>query len=223
MTIEAPQRRYADLAPKNVQNDEVARINSDAKQGRRQTDSELATKLSKADRAEPTKVELVIGELDLIVSRTDEKGIITYCNNQFVESSGWKQEELMGSNHNLICHPDMPKLVYKLMWDTIKKNKEFYGHIKNLRKDGGFYWVFACMTADFDDDEQLVGYTSTRKFVPDSTIKAITPIYKLLAKTEMKYGMSESKALLRKILKQGGFSTYDQFALAHQLDATNNK
>jgi PAS domain S-box-containing protein len=79
----------------------------------------------------------VLGKL--IISKTDLKGVITYVNTPFCKLSGYSKEELVGNPHNIIRHPDMPKEVFKLMWDTIQNNKRFRGFVKNLRKDGRYY------------------------------------------------------------------------------------
>ncbi len=92
-------------------------------------------RLSKRDAPQfTTHIETSFDKNELIVSKTDKRGTIISCNDIFAKMSGWSEEELMGSNHNLIRHPDMPQIVYKLAWDTIKAKKEFFGYIKNYAK-----------------------------------------------------------------------------------------
>ena len=124
----------------------------------------MATKrkrLSKLDAPKNiTNEEKVLGDDDFIVSKTDTKGFITYCNRIFLEMAGYSKSELIGANHNLIRHPDMPRVAFKLAWDLVKSGQEFFGFVKNLRKNGGYYWVFAYITADYDPYGKIIGYTS---------------------------------------------------------------
>ncbi|MCW8839121.1 MAG: PAS domain-containing protein [Thiovulaceae bacterium] len=87
--------------------------------------------------------ETEVPEDELIVSRTDFSGKITYVNDTFAEISGYKPEELIGNPHNMIRHPDMPRSVFNNLWETIKKGDIWHGYVKNRRKDGGYYWVYA--------------------------------------------------------------------------------
>jgi len=215
------KRRYTDLAPRETHDrTAVARIRADSEIGKRSTDAKLSRRYTKADSPEFTiDDEMFFEPNDLIISRTDTRGTITYCNNIFAKMSGWSKEELLGSNHNLIRHPDMPQVAYQLVWDSIKAKSEFYGYVKNLRKDGGFYWVFAYITADLDENGEIAGYTSYRRFAPEIAVKTMEPIYKLLLEAEKKGGMEQSKALLHAYLKKTGFSSYDQFIVDLQIKA----
>ena len=150
-----------------------------------------------------TTSEKVMGENDFIVSKTDTKGLITYCNQIFIEMSGYTKEELIGANHNLIRHPDMPAVAFKLAWDLIKSGKEFFGFVKNLKKDGGYYWVFAYITADYDKNGKIIGYSSFRWKPSDAALKSIEPVYKLLIDAEKKGGMKASGELLGAFLDTG--------------------
>lgn len=160
-------------------------------------------RLSKLDVSKSiTNEEKVMNDNDFIVSKTDVKGFITYCNEIFLDMSGYTPQELMGANHNLIRHPDMPKVAFKLAWDLIKSGQEFFGFVKNLRKNGGFYWVFAYITADYDSSGNIIGYTSFRRKPPRSAIEQIVPVYKLLVEAEKKGGMEASGKLLGDFLEQ---------------------
>lgn len=176
-------------------------------------------RLSKLDAPKIiTKEEKVINDNDFIVSKTDTKGFITYCNEIFVDMSGYTPQELMRANHNLIRHPDMPKVTFKLAWDLIKNGKEFFGFVKNLRKDGGFYWVFAYITADYDSNGKIIGYTSFRRKPPKSAIEQIEPVYKLLVDAEKKGGTESSEKLLSDFLKQHN-TTYNALVMNLQKGA----
>ena len=109
-----------------------------------------------------TELESPFPEGRLIVSRTDPEGIITHVNQSFVDMSGYSKEELLGAPHYILRHPDMPPLAFKGLWDTLAKGEKWQGYVKNLRKDGGFYWVKATVIANIRDNK-VVGYTSVRR------------------------------------------------------------
>ncbi len=155
--------------------------------------------------------QTIISQEDLLISRTDPNGVITQCNDIFVKMSGWNKEELLGSNHNIIRHPDMRQVIFKMAWDHIKNNKEFYGYFKNLRKDGGYYWVFAYITAEVDSNGVTTGYASYRRFTPQEAIEAISPIYKILCLAEEQGGVISSEPLFTHYLEKAGFGSYDKF------------
>lgn len=170
-------------------------------------------KLNKNDAPKNiTNNEKVMNENDFIVSKTDTKGLITYCNQIFIDMSGYTKEELIGANHNLIRHPDMPAVAFKLAWDLIKSGKEFFGFVKNLKKDGGYYWVFAYITADCDQRGNIIGYSSFRRKPSKAALDAITPVYKLLVQEEKKGGMKASGALLGAFLEEHN-TTYNDLVM----------
>jgi aerotaxis receptor len=103
---------------------------------------------------------------ELIVSRTDLNGIITYANDTFAQISGYSNSELIGQHHNIVRHPDMPKACFEDLWDTIKKENKWVGNVKNLRKDGGYYWVKATVSGVYKDGV-LVEYKSIRVPISD--------------------------------------------------------
>jgi aerotaxis receptor len=105
--------------------------------------------------------ETIVPKGELIVSRTNLKGIITYANETFAQISGYKIDELIGKPHNIVRHPDMPKSIFKELWETLKKDGLWSGVVKNLRKDEGFYWVYAEISEVYKDGE-LIEYKSIR-------------------------------------------------------------
>jgi len=168
-------------------------------------------------RPQPTQHEKVLAEDDFIVSKTDVKGIITYGNRIFIEISGYSEQELLGTPHNILRHPDMPRIVFKLLWDTIQARREINAYVKNLAKDGSFYWVFANITPSFNESGGLIGYFSVRRKPRPEALKSIMPIYKALLDTEKRAGdgqagMQASMDLLTKTLADKGVS-YDEFVL----------
>lgn len=112
-----------------------------------------------------------------IVSETDPKGIITYANRKFCEISGYTKEELIGQPHNIIRHPDMPKAAFKQMWDSIKQGNIWNGLVKNLRKDGRYYWVETTITPIRDDTGAIVKYAAAHKPVSDTAVHEAEALY----------------------------------------------
>ncbi len=110
-------------------------------------------------------IETEVPENELIISRTDLKGVITYVNETFAHISGYEPEELIGKPHNIIRHPDMPRSLFADLWETIRAGKTWEGYVKNLRKDRGYYWVYARVSQVIKDGE-VVEYKSLREPVP---------------------------------------------------------
>lgn len=158
-------------------------------------------------------------ENDFIVSKTDAKGRITYGNRIFIEFSGYSEKELLGSQHNIIRHPDMPRAVFKLLWDTIEEGREIFAFVKNLAKDGSFYWVYANVTPDYDEQGNITGYFSVRRKPNPEAIKAVTPLYARMLAEEQRAGpkqaMNASSNLLMDFLNDKGMS-YEELVIALQ-------
>jgi PAS domain S-box-containing protein len=122
---------------------------------------------------------------DLIVSKTDTKGRITYANRTFVEVSGYSERELLGQPHSLIRHPDMPRAVFKLLWDHLLEDREVFAYVKNLAKSGDHYWVFAHVTPSTDARGTVVGFHSNRRVPDRDTLDdSIIPLYSQLLQME---------------------------------------
>lgn len=98
----------------------------------------------------------------LIVSATDLRGVITHCNSAFVEMSGYPRETLIGAEHSILRHPDMPAVAFKGLWDDVQAGKIWHGYVKNLRRDGAFYWVYATVIPNVRAGK-VQGYTSVRR------------------------------------------------------------
>lgn len=128
--------------------------------------------------------EIKISKNDFLVSKTDTKGVITYCNREFMQIAGYKESELIKKPHNIIRHKDMPKTVFKLLWSYIQDKREIFAFVKNRTKDGGYYWVYANVTASIGEDKNIVGYHSVRRKPSESAIIAIEKIYKILLEKE---------------------------------------
>lgn len=165
----------------------------------------------------PTSVERVMRENDFIVSMTDPKGRITYGNRTFIEFSGYSEAELLGSQHNIIRHPDMPRAVFKLLWDKIQNREECFAYVKNMSKDGGFYWVFTNVTPNLDASGNITGYFSVRRKPKASGIRTMMEVYRIMLEAESKAGaanaIAASTKILVDILKEKGLG-YDELILA---------
>jgi len=165
----------------------------------------------------PTAVERVMREDDFIVSMTDPKGRITYGNRTFIEFSGYSEAELLGSQHNIIRHPDMPRAVFKLLWDKIQNREECFAYVKNMSRDGGFYWVFTNVTPNLDASGNITGYFSVRRKPKASGIRTMTEVYRIMLEAESKAGaanaIAASTKILVDILKEKGLG-YDELILA---------
>ena len=165
----------------------------------------------------PTSVERQMREDDFIVSKTDLKGRITYGNRIFIEFSGYSEAELLGAQHNIIRHPDMPRAVFKLLWDTIQAKKECNAYVKNMAKDGSFYWVFANVTPNFDNNGNVSGYFSVRRKPKASGVGTVTGLYRAMLQAEQRAGtrdaIAASTRILTDLLAAKGLS-YDELVLA---------
>jgi aerotaxis receptor len=128
-------------------------------------------------------IETEVPDHELIISRTDLKGNITYVNETFALISGYSAEELIGKPHSIVRHPDMPKSVYKDLWETLKKGNNWHGFVKNKRKDNGYYWVHAEISGVYKDGE-LVEYKSLRTPMERETKINMQKKYDLLREEE---------------------------------------
>jgi PAS domain S-box-containing protein len=126
-----------------------------------------------------TELETPYPDGKLIVSTTDPEGIITHVNKSFVEMSGYEDHELVGAPHSILRHPDMPPAAFKDLWDTVAKGEKWQGFVKNLRKDGGYYWVKATVIPNIRN-AKLVGYTSVRRKPSKTRVEECIKLYPTL-------------------------------------------
>ena len=169
-------------------------------------------------KVRPSGVENVLGDEELIVSKTDLKGRITYANDIFLRMAKYSYTELMGAPHSLIRHPDMPRCVFNLLWDTLQAKREIFAYVVNLAKDGSHYWVFAHVTPTIDERGNIVGYHSNRRKPERAPIECIKPMYRALCQEEgrhanAKQGMRAGSDMMLGMLKQKGLA-YDEFVLS---------
>lgn len=166
---------------------------------------------------QPSGKERTFSENEIIVSKTDTKGQLTYVNDVFQSVSGFTESELIGRPHSLIRHPEMPRCVFKLLWDTISTGRELFAYVVNLAKNGDHYWVLAHVTPDMGGDGQVVGYHSNRRVPRREAVTRIQPLYRSLLQIEAgapdrKQGMAAAHAALTDQLKREGKS-YAEFVL----------
>lgn len=169
------------------------------------------------NKIKPTKNEHIFPEDKILVSKTNAKGIITYCNHSFLEISGYSESELLGKQHNIVRHPDMPRVIFSLLWEILQSNREFNGYIKNLAKDGGYYWFFANVTPSYSPDNELLGYNSVRRKPEPEKLNYIQNLYLELLEIEQqsasKNAIDESRYKLDSVLN-GREMGYDEFVLS---------
>ncbi|MCC7167929.1 MAG: PAS domain-containing protein [Rhodospirillales bacterium] len=163
-----------------------------------------------------TGVERRFSESDVIVSKTDLRGVITYVNRSFMKISGYSEPELLGLPHSLVRHPEMPRAIFKLLWEVLGAGREVFAYVLNRCKSGDHYWVFAHVTPSFDRAGKVVGYHSFRR-VPERRIldDAIAPLYRQILDEERRHpdrkeGLEKSFAMVNELLKKKGVS-YDRW------------
>lgn len=163
-----------------------------------------------------TGVERFFERDEIIVSKTDLKGRLTYVNRVFMDIAGYVEEELLGKPHSIIRHPYMPRCIFKLLWDAIQSKNEIFAYVVNRCKNGDHYWVLAHVTPSLDENGKILGYHSNRR-VPDHEIikNVIVPLYKELLDIEQshknaKQGMVAGSEAVQKLLDEKGMK-YDEF------------
>lgn len=170
-------------------------------------------------RPVPTQKAVKYTPSTMIVSRTNTKGIIEYVNHDFCEISGYTQTELIGKPHNFIRHPDMPRAIFKLMWDRIQGGNDIYAVVKNLAKNGDHYWV----TTKFDIrthpvDGGIAGYVAYRQIAPSHVVDEIKKLYADLLEIERANGLDASIGFLNGFLdaKQTTYDNYIKDLAVHE-------
>ena len=149
----------------------------------------------------------------ILVSKTDTRGTIKYANKAFCQVAGYSEEELIGQPHNIVRHPDMPKVVFKLLWEHLQSGQEFWGYVKNRTKNGGYYWVFAHVTPTFDASCNIIGYHSDRRAPKESALPKVEALYEALRSEEQRGGMAASEQYLKNLLAQER-KRYDEFVFS---------
>ena len=169
-------------------------------------------------RIAPTGVERSFAETDIIVSKTDLKGVITYANRIFLDIVGLTEHEVIGAPHSILRHPDMPRAVFALLWRRVTAGREIFAYVVNLASNGDHYWVHAHVTPTFGGNGDILGFHSNRRVPDRDAVRKIEPIYRELKKIEdgaasRAEGLALSNAHLDALLSQTGM-TYDQFVFS---------
>lgn len=163
----------------------------------------------------PSGVERRLGADDVIVTKTDLKGHITYANKVFCEISALAESDLLGAPHSVIRHPEMPRGIFRLLWETVQRGEEIFAYVVNLAADGAHYWVLAHVTPSYDRHGRLVGYHSNRRRPAPAAIAQVRPVYQELLAEEAQHGRAVDAARagadrLGRLLAERGTS-YDRF------------
>ncbi|MDD5400621.1 MAG: PAS domain-containing protein [Sulfurimonas sp.] len=157
----------------------------------------------------------VMKDEDFIVSKTDIRGRIIYCNKIFMDMADYTEEELLGKAHSIIRHSDMPKAVFRYLWEMIPKKQEVFAYVLNRGKNGNDYWVYANITATLDERGNIVDYYSVRRKPNSKALDVIIPLYKKMLEVEKSSGVDASFKVLTDILKEKGVS-YDELIISLQ-------
>jgi PAS domain S-box-containing protein len=162
----------------------------------------------------PSGVERRLAAEDVIVSKTDLQGRITYVNDVFCDISKWTEADAIGRPHNIIRHPEMPRSVFALLWSEIAAGREIFAYVDNLARDGAHYWVFAHVTPTRANG-RIVGYHSNRRAPHPDAVTAIAPVYRALLAEERRHAhgpdaIAAGAAMLNAVLADQGV-TYDEF------------
>ncbi|MBB2947108.1 PAS domain S-box-containing protein [Actinoplanes lutulentus] len=173
----------------------------------------------RAARIQPTGVERSFEDHEIIVTKTDLKGIITYANDVFLRLSAFGEEEVIGKPHNIIRHPDMPRAVFKLLWDTLGQGEEIFAYVVNMAGDGAAYWVLAHVTPSRDASGRVIGYHSSRRRPDRPAVDAVKRLYARLREEERRNDLNASWQLLQDELAGRG-QTYEEFVWDLTLGAT---
>lgn len=158
-------------------------------------------------------MERTFGQDEIIVSKTDLKGHITYANDVFLRVSAYAEQEILGKPHNIIRHPETPRGLFHLVWETIQDGGEIFAYLNNLAKDGANYWVLAHITASRDRHGTIVGYHSNRRSPERAAIARIEPLYAQMRAAEAGHRRAvDAAAASRQALEDTlGGQTYEEF------------
>lgn len=144
--------------------------------------------------------EIILNSDALITSKTDLKGNIIYANNDFLKYAGYRVDELLKKPHSIVRHEDMPRTVFKCLWDYIQRGEEIFAFVKNRAKDGRFYWVFANVTASFDAQGNIINYYSVRRAPNRKVLPLIQEVYQVLLDKEKQGGINAGLKALNEIV-----------------------
>jgi len=145
--------------------------------------------------------EIKIKANQILFTKTDLKGNIVFGNDTFEKITGFKSDQYIGKPHNIIRHQDMPRTIFKMMWDTIKKGEAFTGIIKNTTIDGDYYWVATDFTMDKDKNGNIIGYEAMRMNISNKAKKEMEELYRRVREIEKSDGMEGAEDYINELLK----------------------
>lgn len=148
-----------------------------------------------------------------IVSKTNKKGFILYVNDVFSEVSGYSKLEIIGRSHNIVRHPEMPKVIFKMLWESLEKGNNFHAIVKNRTKTGCYYWVISDFSIDRDKNNNISGYTAQTKAVPQEVINKIEPLYKDLLTIENQKGELASELYFEAHFREEIKKSYNSYII----------
>ncbi|GIF03041.1 PAS domain-containing protein [Actinoplanes siamensis] len=168
----------------------------------------------RATRVRPTGIERTFDDHEMIVTKTDPRGVITYANDVFLRISALTEGEAVGQPHNVIRHPDMPRAVFALLWDVLGEQREIFAYVLNLAADGAHYWVLAHITPSYGSSGRVVGYHSNRRRPARSAVQAVSDLYARMRAAESRHGhtpdaVAAGRQALQDVLDERGMD-YDE-------------
>jgi PAS domain S-box-containing protein len=166
--------------------------------------------VSSALMVKPTNKEIKLSVYDMLVSKTDVGGNIMFANSKFMDISGYKESELMGSPHSIVRHPDMPKAIFFMMFKRLKEGKSFLSVIKNMSKSGDYYWVTTDFSIQRDRDGKIISFMSFREAAPRAVVEEIEMLYSKMLDIEKSLDMDASLAYFD-LFFENKETTYDAY------------
>lgn len=149
---------------------------------------------------------------ELIVTKTDAKGLITYVNPTFVNISGYQESESVGKPHSIVRHPDTPRAIFRFLWSEVQAGRDVIAAVNNRAKNGDHYWVLAMVSSDINQRGEVLGYHSTRRNLSAEARTLIVPLYREMVELEKQFsgqeGMDQAMSLLVKTVGSKGYEAW---------------
>jgi len=161
--------------------------------------------------------EKKLAPVDIIVSQSNLEGFIIYANPIFYKIAGYTYGRLIGENHNIIRHPDMPRAIFKLLWEQLKRKEGVYCFIKNRSKDNRYYWVFAYIRPSINKNGTVRNYISTRRAISNKAKSIIEPLYKQLLSIEKSNGIQASEEIFIRFMEQNRYQNQSNNEIIHNI------
>ncbi len=161
--------------------------------------------------------ERKLSSVDIIVSQTNLDGYIIYANPIFYKIAGYSSAKLIGENHNIIRHPDMPKAIFKILWERLKNREDVYCFIKNKARENRFYWVFAYIRPSFNKNKTVRNYISTRRAISNKARDIIEPLYRDMLSIEKSQGVEASEELFKNFMEKNRYKNQSDNDIMHNI------